>query len=265
MNALLRTLNSALTVLALLHMPLMQAADSTSDDSWVSLFNGRDLKGWTPKFTGHALGANPGETFRVEQGILRVVYDPAKPFQNEFGHLFYRAPFTHYVLRIEYRFVGEQASGGPGWAYRNSGVMVHSQAPETMGEAQNFPVSIEVQFLGGNGIDARPTGNLCTPGTHVVMDGKLHTAHCTESTSPTFHGEQWVTAEVEVRGNERIVHRINGTTVMEYSQPQLDPDDADAQRLIQSDDLSLQGGFIALQAESHPIEFRRVEIRMLKP
>jgi len=142
-------------------------------------------------------------------------------------------------------------------------VMIHAQPPETLGRDQSFPVSIEVQLLGGDGHTPRPTGNLCTPGTHVVMDGKLFTPHCTNSRSKTFHGEQWVTAEIEVRGNERIVHRINDETVLEYERPQLDPGDGDARKLMQSGGLMLHGGYIALQSESHPVEFRKVEIRPL--
>jgi hypothetical protein len=159
--------------------------------------------------------------------------------------------------------VGDQAKGGPGWALRNSGIMIHGQPPETMSVEQDFPVSIEVQLLGGDGQNPRTTGNLCTPGTHVVMNGELITRHCTSSTSKTFHGEQWVTAEVEAHGNGRIIHRINGETVLEYEQPQFDPNDADAQTLIKDGIVQLHGGYISLQAESHPVEFRKVEIRRL--
>jgi hypothetical protein len=232
-------------------------------DTWEPLFNGRDLTGWTPKIKGHELGDNFANTFRVEDGVLRVSYDGYKQFGEKFGHLFYRSAFSHYVLRVEYRFVGEQCPGGPAWAWRNSGVMVHSERPEGMPREQAFPVSIEAQFLGGDGSQPRPTGNLCTPGTHVVMDGNLITRHCTSSRSKTYHGDQWVVSELEVHGNDRIIHRINGETVLEYERPQLDPNDRDSQKLIENGRLMLDGGYIALQSESHPIEFQRVEIRRL--
>lgn len=240
------------------------AADAANDqEQWVALFNGKDLTGWTPKFKGHELGENYANTFRVEDGVLRVVYDGYSQFEGTFGHLFYETPYSNYVLRLEYRFVGDQTPGGPGWALRNSGIMIHGQPPETMDLGQDFPVSIEVQLLGGDGTNERPTGNLCTPGTHVVMDGKLVTQHCTNSKSKTFHGEQWVTAEVEVHGNGHIIHRINGEDVIEYEKPQLDPSDADAQKLIKNGKVQLYGGYISLQAESHPVEFRNVKIRQL--
>jgi hypothetical protein len=235
-----------------------------SEDGYIQLFNGKDLQGWQPKITGYPLGENYGNTFRVEDGVLKVSYDQYESFDGKFGHLFYRHAFSNYRLRVEYRFVGEQCPGGPGWALRNSGVMIHGQAPETMAVDQEFPVSIEVQFLGGTGAGTRTTANLCTPGTHVVMEGKLHTRHCTDSTSKTYHGDQWVTVEVEVRGNT-IKHIIDGETVLTYTDPQLDPEDENAKKLLEAGHPKmLTGGTISLQAESHPIEFRKVELLELK-
>jgi hypothetical protein len=234
------------------------------EDRWVSLFNGKNLEGWRVKIAGHELDENYGNTFRVENGLLKVSYDQYGAFNGEFGHLFYKDRFSHYILRVEYRFVGEQVAGGPDWALRNSGVMLHCQSPESMAKEQSFPVSIEAQFLGGNGTDERPTGNLCTPGTHVVMAGELVTQHCINSRSKTYHGDQWVTMQVEVQGDSLIKHLVNGEFVLEYEKPQLDESDPDAQKLLVNGEKSLREGYIALQAESHPIEFRKVEIRILK-
>ena len=141
--------------------------------------------------------------------------------------------------------------------------MVHGQSPESMTVDQDFPVSIEVQLLGGNGTDKRSTGNLCTPGTNVVMEGQLVTRHCTNSGSETYHGDQWVTSEVEVRGNEIIKHYVNGDLVLDYEKPQLDPKDPDAKKLIKNNELMLCEGTISLQSESHPVHFRKVEIKIL--
>jgi Domain of Unknown Function (DUF1080) len=243
-----------------------EAADSpAADGQWIELFNGHDLTGWTPKIKGFDLGDNFADTFRVEDGLLKVRYDKyTGPFRGRFGHLFYEKPFSNYILRIEYRFVGEQAERGPGWAIRNSGVMLHGQTPNTMRKDQDFPASIEVQFLGGNGQDPRPTANLCTPGTNVVMNGQLHTQHCTNSTSDTFHGDQWATVEIEVHGNKLIRHKVNGKRVLEYTEPQLDPADKDAQALLDAGaEKLLSGGTISLQSESHPIDFRKVELMEL--
>jgi hypothetical protein len=236
---------------------------ASQDDGWVSLFNGRDLTGWTPKIKGHPLGENYADTFRVEGGVLKVAYDKYPEFGGKFGHLFHKDKFGHYRLRVEYRFVGDQAKGGPGWAVRNSGVMLHCQAPESMRQDQDFPVSIEAQFLGGNGTDKRPTLNVCTPGTNIVMGGKLILQHCNNSRSQTYHGDQWVTAEMEVNGAGTVKHFVNGELVLEYEKAQIDGRDKDALKLGPDGKL-IEGGYIALQAESHPIEFRKVEVRILK-
>ena len=221
---------------------------------WIPLFNGKNLDGWTPKFVGHDAGVNYKNTFVVEDGLLRVKYDQYAKWEAQFGHLFYKSPFSHYILRCEYRFVGEQAKGGPGWAFRNNGLMVHSQAVSDMGKNQKFPHSIEVQLLGGSpeGKEERSTMNLCTPGTHVVLNNKLEKRHCINSGGPTFHGDQWVKVELEVRGSEVLKHWVNGKVVMEYKAPQL------------NDGTLIEKGYIALQAESHPTDFRNIEIKILK-
>lgn len=233
---------------------------------WVSLFNGKDLTGWTPKIRYYELGDNNGDTFRVRDGLLQVRYDGGgyEKFGEKFGHLFYKDSFSNYRFRVEYRFVGEQCAEGPGWATRNSGVMVHGQDPKTMAKDQDFPVSIEVQLLGGNEKDKRTTSNLCTPGTNVVMNGELKLQHCINSTSKTYHGEQWVTAEIEVHNNEVIRHLLDGEVVLEYNKPQLDERDESAKKLIKDGNLMLTGGTISLQSESHPIDFRKVEIMVLE-
>ena len=240
------------------------SAGGTNDEGWVSLFNGKDLTGWTPKIRGYPAGENFGETFRVENGVIQVSYDQYfDTFNGRFGHLFYKTPFSNYVLKLEYRFTGKQIPGGPGWAFRNSGIMIHGQTPESMDKNQDFPVSVEVQLLGGNGKNPRSTGNMCSPGTHVVIGGKLIKTHCMQSTSKTYHGDQWVQIEVEAHGNGKIIHRVNGEVVMEYEKPQLDDGDASAKKLIKGPDLMLYGGTISLQSESHPVEFRNIFIREL--
>jgi hypothetical protein len=240
-------------------------AGAAPKEEWVSIFNGKDLEGWTVKMRGYDAGENYGDTFRVENGILKVSYDKYPDgFGNRFAHLFYNERLSSYRLRVEYRFVGEQCPGGPEWGLRNSGVMLHTQSPQSMRKDQEFPVSIEAQFLGGTGNGPRSTANLCTPGTNVVMNGKLFTPHCVNSTSKTYDGDQWVTVEVEVHGNGTIKHIVEGKTVIEYSQPQLDPTDADARKLMEGGAKKmLDGGYIALQAESHPLEIRKVELMRL--
>ena len=241
-----------------------QAGAQPADEGWIQLFNGRDLDGFTVKIAGYDAGVDPGDTFRVEDGLLAVSCADYDSFDGRFGHLFHSGTFSHYRLRVEYRFVGEQCAGGPDWAWRNSGVMIHGQTSDTMLKDQDFPVSIEVQFLGGDGQTPRSTANLCTPGTNVVMDGRLHTQHCTNSSSETYHGDQWVTVEIEVRGGKLIRHKAGGRSVIEYSEPQLDENDPHGRRLLDAgQEKMLTGGTISLQSESHPVEFRKVELMEL--
>ncbi len=232
-----------------------------SQKEWHQLFNGKDLKDWAVKITGYDLNDNFGNTFRVEQGMLKVGYDKYDKFDNKFGHIFYREKFSHYIIAAEYRFVGEQCTGGPNWATRNSGIMLHCQDPQTMGKQQDFPISIEVQLLGGLGKGPRTTANLCTPGTNVEMNGKLFTQHCLNSSSKTYDGDQWVRVEVEVRGDEQIKHIIDGQTVLSYEKPQIGGGNvSNHDPAVKKDGMLLSEGYISLQSESHPVEFRKVEL-----
>jgi hypothetical protein len=231
---------------------------------WIQLFNGRDLADWTIKFTKRDLGENFRNTFRVEDGLLKVRYDQWPAFEGEFGHIYYKQPFSYYLLAAEYRFVGEQVKGGPEWAIRNNGLMLHSPDPKTLLKDQDFPISIEVQLLGGYG-KPRTTANLCTPGSHVVYQGKLHTAHCTNSSSKTYEGDQWVRVEVLVHGDELVRHIVEGQTVLEYTKPQMgggavSPVDP----AVKIDGTPMTSGFISLQAETAPTDFRKVELLNLE-
>jgi hypothetical protein len=235
-----------------------------SKDEWISLFNGENLDGWKIKITGYELNDNYKNTFRVEEGILKISYDEYDKFNGEFGHIFYKDKFSHYKIRVEYRFTGKQIEGGPDWGLLNSGIMIHSQSPESMDINQNFPVSIEAQILGDDGSRTRSTGNVCTPGTHIVIDEKLLTDHCISTSKKVYPPDEWVIMELEVHGDSLIRHIVNGEVVSEYEKPQLDETDPDTQKLIVGNNKILSEGYIALQAETHPIEFRKVEILILK-
>ncbi|MBD1422284.1 3-keto-disaccharide hydrolase [Sphingobacterium chuzhouense] len=232
----------------------------------IQLFNGEDINDWTPKIRLHEVGENYANTFRVEDGLLKVRYDGYDDFNKQYGHLAYNTPYSYYLLRVEYRFVDEQVQGGEGWAWRNSGAMLHGQDPNTMLKEQDFPISIEGQFLGGNGKDERTTSNLCTPGTNVVIDGTLFTPHCTSSTSKTYHGDEWVTADFLVLGDSLIQHILEGEVVLEYNKPQIGGGNVEHYDPAQkTDGKLLDQGFIYLQSESHPIDFRKVELYDLAP
>ena len=245
-------------------------------EEWRDLFNGQDLTGWVPKITGKETGEDPLETFRVEDGLLTVSYENYEQFDGQFGHLFFEESFGDYHLKVEYRFIGDQLEGGPGWAFRNSGVMFHSLSPASMMRDQDFPISVEAEFLGGPPIAAgdegqsveeviRPTANLCSPGTHVEMGGELIEDHCVDADAPTFPGDQWVLFELIARG-DHVTHLIAGDTVLTYERPVIGGGEVGGHDPEQKvDGHLLTEGYLALQSESHPIQFRSVQIRALDP
>ena len=241
------------------------AEPAPEKEGWVSLFNGKDLDGWTVKVAKHPLGENYGDTFRVEDGVIKVAYDRYGKFDEQFAHLYSNLPYSHYILRLEYRFTGTPVADSPPWAKYNSGVMIHSQSPLTMTVDQLWPASMEVQFLCEGTSAGRQTGNACTPGTNLEIGGKLTTEHIIEATGKLSPLDEWVRVEVEVRGNDEVIHRINGVEVLRYQHPQLDPTETSAQRLLAlGAPLQLSQGHIALQAESQPVWFRNILLRVLE-
>jgi hypothetical protein len=230
---------------------------SAPRSDWQTIFNGRDLNGWVMKLAHHELGDNYADTFSVENGAIRVMYDRYEDFGARFGHLFYKQKLSHYVLALEYRFFGDQAKGGPGYARLNSGVMVHSQAPETILKDQDWPISVEAQFLAGG----RTTMNVCTPGTEIFMKGEMVKTHCVNSTSKIYGNNEWVAVEVEVLGSERVRHLIDGQSVLQYEKPMIGGGVATGfDPAIKKDGAILEDGYIGLQAESQPVEFRNIRL-----
>ena len=245
-----------------------ESASKNAIPKAIQLFNGKDIKQWTPKIRLHEVGENYGNTFRVEDGMLKVRYDQYEEFNQQYGHLAFNTPYSYYILRLEYRFIGDQTKGGEGWAWRNSGAMLHGQDPTTMLRNQDFPISIEAQLLGGDNTptSVRTTSNLCTPGTNVEINNELFTPHCINSKSKTYHGDQWVTAEFVVLGDSLIRHVLEGETVLEYSKPKVGGSNVSEHNpKVKNDGQALTAGYIYLQSESHPIDFRKVELYDLAP
>lgn len=241
-----------------------QSAAASESEQWHALFNGKDLSGWTIKIAKRPLNENYADTFRVDDGIIKVSYDGYDEFQNRFGHLYTNQAYSNYILRLEYRLTGQGLADAPHWTKLNSGVMIHSQSPLSLRLEQAFPVSLEFQFLAVGATAGTQTANAVTPGTNLEVNGKLITDHIIASKAKLLPLDEWVAVEVEVHGEREVVHRINGTEVLRYQNPQLDPRDADAQRLLATGaPLQLSFGHIALQAEGQPVWFRNIRIRSL--
>jgi hypothetical protein len=253
-------------VMALLVPPTTVSAAGNEAEDWFPLFDGRSLDGWTIKITGHPLGENYRDTYRVEDGIIKVSYDHYDTFDRRFGHLYTNSAYSHYVLRLEYLITGDVMPDAPSWTALNSGVMIHSQSPLTLRLEQEWPVSVEGQFLAVDTTAGRQTGNACTPGTHIHVDGRLTTAHIIDADSRLYPRDEWVRFEIEVHGHDLVIHRVNGKEVLRYTHPILDEKDPDARRLLAAGvPRELGFGHIALQAEGQPVWFRNIEIRPLKP
>jgi hypothetical protein len=265
-----------LIVFLLLGMYSCNTQNTTDQEEWISLFNGKDLSNWNIKFANQDLNVNHRNTFRVQDSMIRIAYDEYDTFDDAYAHLYYKKPFSYYKLRFDYRFTGTQVKGGEDWNVRNSGIMLHSQSAESNDYGQYFPVSIEIQLLGGLDAGKRTTGNVCTPGTALVIDGKVDYRHCINSNSKTYHGDQWVTAEVVVLGGESIAHLIENDTVLKYQLPQIGggftnpkmgEEDWISRGVVESKDSwiaqageILTKGYISLQAESHPIDFKNIQL-----
>jgi hypothetical protein len=259
----------------ILLFPIFQGCYSkveNSKEEWAPLFNGKDLTGWDIKIAGHPLNDNYKNTFRVEDSMIRISYDEYKTFDDKYGHMYYQTPYSYYLIRYQYRFTGNQTPGGAEWNVRNSGVMIHSQSAKSVNIGQTFPVSVEVQVLGGLGTGPRNTGNVCTPGTQVFMKGNIRPEHCINSSSKTYDGDRWVNMTVVVLGDSVVKHVVEGDTVLVYEKPQIgggfvgnsnswaQANITDSALWISKAGTLLKDGYIALQAESHPIDFRRIEI-----
>jgi hypothetical protein len=230
---------------------------------WITLFDGKTLNGWTPKVAGYPLGENALDVFRAEKGMLRVAYDKYDKFDNRFGHIFYKDSFSSFILRMEYRFVGEMLPDAPSYCYRNSGVMFHSQSAESMDFNQYWPISLETQLLSSTDSVKQTTANMCTPGTTVHIDGKFTDEHCIASDSRNYPDNEWIKLEIVVHGSRMVHHIINGDTVLSFSKPQIGG-------YLYTENYPLpvgtvlEGGYIALQAEGQPIDFRKIQLKVLE-
>lgn len=248
-------------MLAIVFSGCKQSTIDPNKEEWISLFDGSNIDNWTPKFKGSELGVNYKNRFRVKDSLLSVRYAAIDTFNEDFGHLYYKDKFSHYKLRAKYRFVGEQQTGGPGWAIRNNGLMLHCQEPSTIGLDQDFPISLELQLLGGDGVHKRTNANLCTPGTNVILNDSLFKPHCVNSTSKTYPGDQWVEVEALVLGDSLIQHILENKVVMEYRKPTIGGGAISGYKeSAYREGAPIKEGYISIQAETAPIDFKSIEL-----
>lgn len=255
-----------LPLFAIILISCNSGSENEADEEWQTLFNGKNLDNWTVKFYHHDAGDNYANTFRVVDDVIQVNYDDYDEFGERYGHLFYDDPFSSFHLKFDYRFTEQWMEDAPDYTYKNSGVMFHSQAPQTILKEQDWPISVEYQML-AEAVEGepRPTGNMCSPGTDVVYDGELDPRHCINSSSATYPWNEWVSSELIVYEDSLVIHMVNGEEVLRYSEPQIgggvvngyDPQ-------IKVDGTPLTQGYIGLQAEGQGVEFRNIKLKELE-
>ena len=222
-------------------------AEGEAEEVWIQLFDGENIHGWTPKFVGYDLGVNFRNTFVVRDGFLTICYDNYKQgFGDNIGYLFYKDEFSHYVLRVEYRFLGARSSTLVESSVQTCGLMLHGQSAETMNKGQRRPVSVAARLLdeytglhGAQGEGRADNLSLNTKADASQLEGKQQEA------------DQWITSIVEVHGGRVIRHKSGGLLIAEYKKPS------------RRDGSLLDSGTISLQANSCPIQFRKIELKVL--
>ncbi|SDR74672.1 protein of unknown function [Polaribacter sp. KT25b] len=254
-----------LSLITIISLNSCTSNTAKKNNKWVYLFNGKDLNGWVTKINHHKLGDNFANTFRVVNGAIQINYNEYSEFNERFGHLYYEKPFSSYHLKFEYRFTDQWMEDAPHNTYRNSGIMIHSQNPNSILKDQNWPISIEYQILAERKEkESRPTGNMCSPGTEVFFKGEMEPKHCISSSSKTYKWNQWISGEVIVYKDSLIQHIVENHKVLEYTKPQIGGKIVKGyDKHVKIDGKPLKEGFIALQAEGQGIEFREIKIKNL--
>lgn len=236
-------------------------AGGGSTDGWVKIFNGTDLSGWVPLIHKWKYAEDPHRTFRVDAGnpVIRVTYEdyPQQNFDDHCGLLYYDKPLKDYRVRVTYRFLEPQAKNPVSWGKNNTGLMVFATDPRTVTNDPEFPPLIEIQLLGTPSGGGKNNANLCQPGGMRVsrlFGQSLSDSGCHDSQSGTAPpAAQWVTveAEVHVSGDTKVFQYPNMTTpVLTFSGPVYNGQ-------------AVTGGYIALQSESQPVEFKDIELKEL--
>ena len=226
----------------------------------LSLFNGKDLTGWTLD-TPDRDEMTEEQEVEIKDGIMtfdtrKVEWWTANPpsfmvrdgllisMGRPLGHLITEEEFENYKLVVEYKFTKR-----PG----NCGVLVHASTPRYLYDM--FPKSVEVQMQHGNAGDFWCIGeNIEVPNMEERRPRRDETvkyggeegdarriAKLADAESPV--GE-WNTMEIECKGDEVIVH-VNGTLVNHGT------------------NMTTTSGKIALQAEGVEVAFRKVELTPL--
>jgi len=204
----------------------------------VALFNGKDLTGWAADVPEADGKPDTKPSFIVRDGNLVSLGKPL-------GHLVTDKEYENYRLTVEYRFPDK---GG------NCGVLIHASKPRAL--YKMFPQSIEVQMQSGNAGDF-----WCIEENIEVPDMEKRRPHkegqkfgggandarniknLTEDSEKPL-GE-WNTMVITCKG-DTVTVSVNGTEVNAGTKS------------------TATQGKIALQAEGTEVEFRKVELELVR-
>jgi len=193
---------------------------SGSGDKKEMLWNGRDFTGWVRYVPDATVDVN--DIWRIRGGAIYC-----KGVPN--GYIRTEKKYKNYHLHLEWRWAEEPT---------NSGVLLHAQGPEKV-----WPLCIECQLMagkagdfvliGGPGITVDGVDRQNAEKQFVVVDKKA-------STSEKPAG-QWNSYDIHCKGG----------AIRCYVNDVLQNEGTDA---------TLTSGWICLQSEGSPIEFRNIYI-----
>jgi hypothetical protein len=242
------TLRPLLLATALAGLAAALAAPCRADDAaagFKPLFNGRDFTGWKIYLLGDA---DPAKTFSVKDGVIHCTGQPL-------GYMITDKEYENYVLRVQWRFPGK-----PG----NSGVFVHVSGPDKI-----WPKGVEAQLFSGRAGDIWVVGDR-------GQEFKLKVASERDPNGPRHYariGDKFVkkgTKDKQGRDQYDIVGKQVEKPIGEWNQYEITCK-GDTIKLVVNGEFVNEGtnaeatkGKILLQSEGAPIEFRNVEIKMLK-
>jgi hypothetical protein len=205
----------------------------------MSLFNGKDLTGWTADVPEKDKNPDAPASFIVRDGMLVSLGVPR-------GHLLTDSLFRNYRLQVEYRFPGK-----PG----NCGVLVHASRLRAL--SRMFPQSIEVQM------QHQQAGDFWCIQENIEVPNM-------EARRPKKEGQNYGGSEGDAR---RVLNLTDGSEkpAGEWNTMVIEARDRTVKVWMNGDlvndgfNATADRGKIALQAEGSEVEFRKVEIGPLPP
>ena len=228
-----------------------------NSSEWISLFNGKNLDGWTTFLSSEGRNRDPQGVFKAENGMLHILDVPNRGQRQAFGYLATNRSYGDYHLRFQYRW-GDKRFVPRDRAKRDSGVVYHIQGSDRV-----WPKSVELQVQEGDTGDFWLLGGVTMETTVASTGGDpkryreggvpyttragSYVRVAKDRTRDSRSG--WNTVELIVRGDS-AVHIVNGEVVNRGEH-------------LRSSGKPLTAGRIAFQAEGAEVYYRNIELKPL--